>query len=419
MNYIEKYRKYFSFGMLILACLFVNYSLSQANNKLRIDPSKAYGGHVSEYFESVEYIPLETTKESLFGDIFQIIITDSSYVISDIDTHSVLFFSLDGKFKKKTNFARMYHDKVKNTIGFLSFSRDLTKLNITHYSLFGEKLNSEEFDFDINHDNYSNKTFLLPIEKDYYLSCNNCWIDKIKNNTVSDCSYLSILKANGIYKKLLPLTKESALVTRKIWGSVTQPSVVNNGVFYVSTPLDYNVYKVTKDTAIKLFQLVFPQSRMLPTDVLASKNIKYIDSLRDVVMKSQTFVLNVENLFFNKSKLFFKINTPSYAISFNNSLNEYQYNFAYDTSSNKLISFDRVTPDVKSYFLPLMSEGSKNKGLIPYNQYLYGYASSLIMFAAHSATQSRNPQYPSVLQEYFKSQNRKSNPVIVKLKLKE
>ena len=39
---------------------------AQEVEKLRIDPSQAYGGKVSEYFEQLNYIPLETTKESLY-----------------------------------------------------------------------------------------------------------------------------------------------------------------------------------------------------------------------------------------------------------------------------------------------------------------------------------------------------------------
>ncbi|MFV0604984.1 MAG: 6-bladed beta-propeller [Niabella sp.] len=69
--------------------------------KIRIDPAKAYGGTVSKYFSDVEYIPLETTKESLFGDVNELKITDSSIIITDIDTKSLLIFSKTGRFLKR------------------------------------------------------------------------------------------------------------------------------------------------------------------------------------------------------------------------------------------------------------------------------------------------------------------------------
>lgn len=36
---------------------------------LRIDPQTARGANVSQVFDEVKFIPLETTKESLFGSI--------------------------------------------------------------------------------------------------------------------------------------------------------------------------------------------------------------------------------------------------------------------------------------------------------------------------------------------------------------
>lgn len=70
---------------------------------LRIDPSNATGGNASEIFESIKYIPLQTTKESLFGKIGQLEITDQYFIILDQSTNSILFFNKDGT----------YHHKIK------------------------------------------------------------------------------------------------------------------------------------------------------------------------------------------------------------------------------------------------------------------------------------------------------------------
>ncbi|MEO8399854.1 MAG: hypothetical protein ABI550_08590, partial [Ignavibacteriaceae bacterium] len=53
---------------LLFICFYKN-SLAQNVPKLRIDPAQAYGGSLASVFSSIEYIPLETTKESLFGDV--------------------------------------------------------------------------------------------------------------------------------------------------------------------------------------------------------------------------------------------------------------------------------------------------------------------------------------------------------------
>lgn len=103
------------------------------------------------------------------------------------------------------------------------------------------------------------------------------------------------------------------------------------------------------------------------------------------------------------------------------SVSTQQYNFIYDTLSTKLISMERLVPDVHNYFLPILGNGSMIvfDGLYFHKGAYYTPISSLEMFAANVSTKSKNPQYPEVLKQYFKTQTRKSNPVIVRMKLKE
>lgn len=397
------------------------YTKAQEVPRLRIDPAHAYGGNVSEYFETVEYIPLETTKESLFGDVYEIVVTDSSYVISDIDTRSIYFFSHSGKFITKVkNLIWFFHERVKNQIVVGKFDDDPAKEEFIYYSLQGKKLKSRPMKIDSNRPaDFFEMEHSTPLGNDYFLNCNSCDVTDPANKNRLPCYFLSIYKNNQLHKQLIPAVEEFSTAISRIWGSVTPPTDVQNGSFYVSTPLDYRVFKVNKDTAIQLFQFIFPQNRVLPKEVIESNDVNYIDSLQDAGLRKETLILNLVNISLTGSKLFFKILPGSYRITFNNSINEYQYNFVYDTSSQKLISFDRMTPDSLSSFLPIMSEGSKHKGLLRNNEHLYGYISSLALFASKEATQNKNPQYPPVLQQYFKTQNRKSNPVIVKMKLKD
>ena len=85
-------------GCLLVLTTFGITLKAQEVPKLRIDPAQAYGGVVGDYFDEVNYIPLQTTKESLFGAISNMIVTDSSYVISDNDTRAVLFFKKDSGY---------------------------------------------------------------------------------------------------------------------------------------------------------------------------------------------------------------------------------------------------------------------------------------------------------------------------------
>lgn len=68
---------------------------------LRIDPQSARGANVSQVFDEVKFIPLETTKESLFGSIYDLRIVKNQFILFDQDTKAVLIFGRDGKFKGK------------------------------------------------------------------------------------------------------------------------------------------------------------------------------------------------------------------------------------------------------------------------------------------------------------------------------
>src|SRR5689334_22569280 len=74
---------------------------SSKTETLRIDPSNAVGGNASDFFTEVNYIPLETTGESLFGSISKLEITDDYFIIFDYNTHAILIFNKDGKFHAK------------------------------------------------------------------------------------------------------------------------------------------------------------------------------------------------------------------------------------------------------------------------------------------------------------------------------
>lgn len=392
---------------------------------LRIDPAKAYGGTVSDYFEQVDYIPLETTKESLFGYIFDLVVTDSSYVIKDLDTRSVLFFSTDGRFITKVKDSRSFimHNKVKNQIGFLQYSpghsKDSYKITIDYYTLRGKKLTTLDVDFNVGNSTV-NDYFLTPVTDNYYLNCNSCSVvrSKVDRDSTKPCYYLSIYKGDSIYKQFLPATGKYSMAINHLQAGIERPDVIQNGTFYVSTPLEHSIYKVNKESATKLYQVVFPADRVLSSAILKSRDTKFLDSLQQSLMMSRTLITSLKNIFFVGQKLFFKIQTPSRVIASNTSLNEYQYNFVYDTGSHKLVSLDRITPDAASYFLPFMGEGSKGKGLASNNQYVFGFISSLALFAAHDAAKSNSVEYPAELRRFFETQTRKSNPVIIRMKPK-
>lgn len=69
--------------------------------KIRIAPDLAAVGTGEDLFDSIRYVPLETTKESEFRTISQLVATHDRYIILDRQLNTVLFFAKDGSFIQK------------------------------------------------------------------------------------------------------------------------------------------------------------------------------------------------------------------------------------------------------------------------------------------------------------------------------
>jgi hypothetical protein len=413
--------------LIFFFIIFSKFSFAQDVPKLRIDPAQAYGGTVSEYFDSVEYIPLETTKESLFGDVFQLLVTDSSIVVYDLDTKYVLFFTLSGKYitKIKENWPPIIsYDKVKQRLKVISTDlgtngQKAKKLNSAYYSCTGRKINEKP---PISSMKIDENATLFPMQSDFYLSARGCDFPKGELPKDSVIHLINIYHGDSLYKSKFPVNQKDDPCFCSVlggWADIT-PIPNDPNAFYASLPSEYAIYKVTTDTTIKLYQLVLPANRSVPKNLLASKNQVYLDSFRHGRGIAQTVIRGIKNVYISNQLLMFKLDPFGVPLFQNSSESDYQYNFIYNIRSGRLVSLERITSDAKNYFLPLAGSFQFALfGLQYINNNFYTCVSSLKMFTEKDKNKSRNPQYPPVLQEYFKTQNRKSNPVIVKMKLKE
>ncbi|MFT3902995.1 MAG: 6-bladed beta-propeller [Niabella sp.] len=402
----ENEEYYFSFD--------TTYSLyAQTPSKIRINPEQAYGGTVSDYFDSVEYIPLETTKESTLGFVYDYIITDSSIVINDPDTHSVYFFSPEGKYITKIrdniNDLRIDKDHAGNKILVFSEHPLTEAITIKRFSLTGKLLELVNESIPLREIKSS-----TTLEKDYTIKCNRCRVvagEKPKDSTVF---LVSVYRNGQLHKSFLPYNPSIDMAFCSIDGGIDLPHVIQNGTVYFSTGLDYNLYKLTKDTLLRIGRFVFPADRSIPDEVIHSKDLDYLQSRFEYNTK---LIRSVSNIFFRKNLLFFKVNGWMYDFS-NGSESNNQYNFILDTVTRKLVSMERIIPDEKNWWLPFCETTIKIYGLRYHNDWLYTNLSSLRLFTEYEKNKDKKITYPPVLQQYFKTQNRKSNPVIVKMKLK-
>src|SRR5690606_34741442 len=81
--------------LLLQLLLYVNGLAQSAgyDKIIRIDPATSMGGTVSDIFEEVRFIPLETTKESLFSRIGDMQVTDRYFIIYDHNGNNVVIYT--------------------------------------------------------------------------------------------------------------------------------------------------------------------------------------------------------------------------------------------------------------------------------------------------------------------------------------
>jgi len=408
--------------ILCIAFAFLSIScISQEIAKIRIDPALAFGGDFSDVFEDVEYIPLETTKESIFGNTTTFIIAEGNYVIWDEDTRYILFFGSKGKFLKKIKvdqyiYPSIYYDAQSKFVTVLLSNSQTQRVQNLHF----DKNGNRDLKWLRASTPYSEFNFLLPLTENYFVKPNSCYLAPSQRANDSTINLIEIYKGNNLHKSFLPTNQKDnlALCTLGL-GQAPLGNISKDGVFYTATPFDHLIYKIDKDTAIKAYQLVFPTNTSLSRKILNSRNRKFIDSVNNTKWYDDNTIRMVKNIFVVNNYLLFKLDRVIYFAGESSESNR-QNDFIYNLTSGKLISFEHITSDKRSFYLPFFdkTEHFSIRGFLYDGSYFYTAISSLNMFTAKNNNNYKHPQYPEALQRYFVSQNRKSNPVMVRMKLK-
>ncbi|WGQ10984.1 6-bladed beta-propeller [Pedobacter gandavensis] len=382
---------------------------------LRIDPEMARGAAVADIFEEVNFIPLETTAESLFGKISQLTVTENHFIIADWDTMSILIFSKDGKFRAKIN-----GSSVNNS------TRDNEKHSFYEFSM--DRMNNEDcikihanryvFYFDLN-----GKLIKKILSKDYE-NGGLKFLDKteIKNHysteNKQDTSHyeIGLAKDNKTIANYFPFNlkqRNKDLMYSK--GESIIDSKIENERFFL-TYYNYNIYKLSPKKLSLAYHIIFPAINSLPVDFL--DNPAYIgpEKRRNYFEKNPKAIFTLSNTYKIGNLLFFK--TQDWDVD------NKKEALIYNLNTNALISTGDLAPDTLSSFLPITDIGFhfefSNNGFHHYDgKYLYTSYSSLAMFAFKEQSIGKNPNYNTLLSNYFKTQNRKSNPIIIQLKPKK
>jgi hypothetical protein len=406
----------------IISVFFYTSLLAQADKidssqmrTLRIDPESARGAAVSQVFDEVQFVPLETTKESLFGSISQLEVTDKYYIIYDYDTKSILIFSKDGKYKNKISASKIEKDPSdKNAQNFYGFA--LIKENdepviqvylgrsYLYFNLEGTMLRKVPSK-DVPYGNARKFTDGTKVERGYTDK-------KDKDSTNYE---VALLKADQEVAKYFPYNKDRNKMDQ-FYGSGENltDSGVPNEFFYI-TFYEYNIYKLSQKNLALNYRIIFPAANSLPADF--KTNPLYVNKRQEFFSKNTAVIFSISNAYEIGDNLYFKTGSWSWSKDKKNAL-------IYNLKSGALTSITNVEPDSLSSFLPVTDAGHfydfQNRGFHKFvGGYFYTSYSSLAMFAFKEQNESKNRTYNDVLTNYFKTSDKKSNPIIIQLKPKK
>ncbi|MEJ7559994.1 MAG: 6-bladed beta-propeller [Pedobacter sp.] len=385
----------------IFAQSSVSFSKNITTKKLYINPEYARGGLDSTIFRSVTFIPLETTKESIFGKIYKMEVTGDYFILSDQNTSSILIFDKKGKFKTKID-GRKFEKGMS-----VDFTVDHEQRHIITRSFktllrfnFEGKLVKQSSMNEL----YSTIASLNPNTLAYspfvYLT------RSIKKDSIN--YFVKYLRNISVDKQLQPFNVLQYGTPANLATMDTQKpynfyySGIKNKLLFTGN-YNTNIYELSSSGIENTYTLVFPQANSLPVDSVA--NLPTVIEMQTYLKKNEEQIYNLRGLYSIGNSLYFETVMTS--------LMAKDRYFIYNIKTQDLVSLNRISPGMMSHYLPLLSYYGSIIGCD--GKYIYSTVSSLDMFQAKEATALKKANYPPLIEEYFNTQDRKSNPVIVQL----
>lgn len=382
--------------------------------KLRIDPNNARGASASAFFDKIEFVPLETNKMSLFGEIAHLEVVNGKYVIFDHDTRSVLIFEATGKFV-----TRISAEKVAELSG-IEYSDGKTGSVFTWFSVSsvaGEKLIDIHSKKGVLRFNLEGKLVSKLKYGQYYETVDLRDGTRILKDFSRDkqIAYeFAVVNARGDTTCYLPYSiKRYEADDYYIGGNrINIGSDANSALYY-----GYYSYDIVdiRQTGVSLkYRIQLPADIALPVDFVS--NPVYTFKKWDYLEKNKNKVYGLNNPLIIGDNLIVTLDAISQFPSTKKTI-------AYNLKTGEIISIQDITPDKSSFFLPVNDSAyGTNFMMRGFSAFdgtnLYTSISAVSMLKFFEQSQVKNTVYPSSLEQFFSRKNIDANPVLVILKPK-
>ncbi|TYP96375.1 6-bladed beta-propeller protein [Sphingobacterium allocomposti] len=382
--------------ILLYSFFFIILRSQTANETIRIDPDNALGATVSDFFDHVDIIPLETTKESVFGRVYQLKVIDNRLIIGDNETLALLIFSSDGKFIKKLKLQKDFTiDRKNKEIAVLDGDN-----KISYYDLNGKLLRSKKLEgeftalFSFNNGGFalssprpSQPARLQGIKHDVFLVDNS--LKRVGSLFPYDATF-GIMDYNQYYDMF---------------------NDQGNGTTIYSLPYRYTAFEIDETGISRTYKFIFPEKYSLPKDF--DNDSIFFNKRKDYIFNPKSdqdyYRFRGLNPFYRHQNLLF-FNTNSVYLTYNNDL-------VYDLSSRNIFSLNRIVGDSTSFYLPILHAQSQQslRAIDENSIYTTMPAGALLQLKKEIDLSGKSPTRLFKITEMVKSTD---NPIIIRSRFK-
>lgn len=386
----------------ICCLLLVSTVTGQNLVNLRIDPDNARGGTASQIFDSVSFIPLETTKQSLFGKIDQLEVTDQYFIILDQQSHSILIFDKKGKYH-----AKIQPNAPGKLLDYFTLDRDNHQILTTSdadgvlglYNFDGQFLKEEPCPVQIRTlFRFNNNVFLYNLRR------------PVHSTSVDQTAYdlMFARGTNTLARQLNPYNKKYTSAEYNITSNPINDAGEGNTCMF-SLPFCYDVYHMNDTGILKTYRFLFPLQYSLPNNFAYDSSFANKRAL--VAYRTQenaNKIVGIERSY--KFGSYFVFSTSMTKPSFEGK------NYFYNLNNGLLYSFARVVADSSSFYFPILSNILEPVHAVS-NNCIYTSMPSFLLLQ-YKDKNEQPIKYNAVLSQFFATGTKKDNPILVQVKLK-
>jgi hypothetical protein len=394
-------KKYLFF--LFLFFFSIPWVFAQTTFNLRIAPDNARGGTASQIFDSIKFIPLETTKESLFGAIDQLEVTDSLFIILDRRSRSILVFTRNGKLH--TRITSGGTDKF-----FSFFTIDRNKNQIIVINNYAKGLLVYDFE-----GKFLRKELCPDNLQSMYSIGRNIVLYNLARPFDSDVSTkvpFDIVYSKGYDSVYKYVNHYDSKVSDGQYNIMYSPINFSgqDGSCMFSLPFEYAVYQINDTGIINKYKFVFPLEYSLPANFSSDSSFKgkraqYVYTDHDNYKKIST----ITSVYRIGDYLIFSAQSGQMTMTSD-------WNYLYNLKNGDVFSFSKVTGDSTSFYIPIMSNMFETANGV-YKGKIYSSSPAFTLFSIKDNIK-KQVSYPEALLKFFSTGSAKDNPVIIESNLK-